>query len=120
LWDVRRDFPKETLVALSESDGPSQWYAKVLLLATGDEISLEEVAKGHDDKGSVLGIIAALAKAGRADAEAIEYIRAATKSLTSYGDPAKVYAMIRNLKGSEASSLRKEMRDSFGADVLHR
>jgi HEAT repeat protein/thiol-disulfide isomerase/thioredoxin len=120
LWDVRRDFPKETLVALSESEGQNQWYAKVLLLATGGEISLEEVAKGHDDKGSVLGIIAALAKAGRADAEAIEYMRAATKSLTSYGDPAKAYAMIRNLKGSEATSLRKEMRDSFGADVLRR
>lgn len=120
LWDVRRDFPKETLVALSGSEGPSQWYAKILLLATGDEISLEGVAKGHDDKGSVLGIIAALAKAGRADVEAIEYMRAATKSLTSYGDPAKVYAMIRNLKGSEAASLRKEMRDSFGADVLRR
>lgn len=120
LWDVRRDFPKEALVALSESEGQSQWYAKVLLLATGAEIPLEEVAKGHDDKGSVLGIIAALAKAGRADAEAIEYMRAATKSLTSYGDPAKAYAMIRNLKGSEASSLRKEMRDSFGADVLRR
>ena len=120
LWDVRRDFPKETLVDLSESEGPSQWYAKVLLLATGDKIPLEEVAKGHDDKGSVLGIIAALAKAGRADAEAIEYMRAATKSLTSYGDPAKAYAMIRSLKGSEAASLRKEMRDSFGADVLRR
>lgn len=120
LWDVRRGFPKETLVALSESEGPSQWYAKVLLLAAGAEISLEEVAKGHGDEGAILGIIAALAKAGRADVEAIEYMRAATKSLTSYGDPAKVYAMIRNLKGSEAASLRKEMRDSFGADVLRR
>jgi hypothetical protein len=110
LWEIRRELPVESLRELSRLSEPEAWYAKLLLLSTGVEYSLPDLLKDHGSKEDMLPIVCALAKAERTDEEAIAFYTKASETLTSYGEPAQLLALVRGLKGKEITELRRKLR----------
>ena len=92
--------------------------ARTLLLATKMPPSIEEATKELQGKSASLLVCAALAIAERTDPEALAYYEKFSESLAVGDDLASpLYAILRDLKGSEIRGLRTKLRLKQGSSI---
>ncbi len=129
LWRATEKFPVDKLRRLAATgDVVQQFQAKLLLVATGEHLDLNQLDRALPAKQreyAKLCIAAALAKAGRNDREAIDRYQ------TTYADAAKdahprdaqivaaLYETLRDLPGDEIAELRRRMRKEKGSKLFN-
>jgi thiol-disulfide isomerase/thioredoxin len=113
-WYVNRKIDRQTIGELAENEIKEiHRAAKLLLLAQGDESRSPRELQELDWSPEI--VMAALVKAGRTDAAAVEYYRSTIDSASNRND---VYQTLKLLPGEIGLELRKVMRDKFGSEVL--